>query len=348
MQPDPQPAPALSEEPALPADAPVLSPAEVDQLLTQVSDDSGQAGEEQADPSALLRSATVQPYNFRQPSFLTTGELRRLRLRHEGFARSLAARLSIYLRLDFGLEITQLQTLPFASFCARLTDPTQIALFKVEPLPGLCLIELRPRLGLTIVDRLMGGPARDVNAEREITDIEQALLDQVTQIILVEWCGHWAKTQDLRPFLIGHENSGRFLQSASADTVMLVLSLEARVGDCTEPLQLAVPSQSLEPLIRALSREVEPPTPTPAAPPPPAPAWKAKLNDIRVPVSAEWSDLEMTARELAALKPGDLLRLDPRAFGRVTVRLGGLPRFHGRLGTQARRWAIELDQPTLP
>ena len=348
MQPDPQSAPVLSEEATPAAEAPILSSAEVEQLLTQVGDEPGSEGKLPDDSPTFERPATVQPYDFRHPIFLTAGELRRLRLRHEGFVRSLAARLSIYLRLDFGLEINRLQTLPFAGFCAGLADPTQIALFKVEPLPGLCLLEVRPRLGLTMVDRLMGGPARDVNPERGITEIEQALLDQVTQIILGEWCGHWAKTQDLRPFLIGHENSGRFLQSASADTVMLVLSMEARVGDCTESLQLAAPSPSLEPLIRALNREAEPPPAAAPAAPPPAPAWKAKLDDISVPVSAEWSGLEMTARELATLKPGDLLRLDPRVFSRITVKLGGLPRFHGRLGTQAQRWAIQLDQPTQP
>jgi len=348
MQPDPQPASALSGE-ATPAEhAPVLSSAEVEQLLTQVSDEPGQADAAGPDSSGRHRSSDVQPYDFRHPIFLTAGELRRLRIRHEEFARSLAARLSIYLRLDFGLEIARLQTLSFVNFCAGLADPTQVALFKVEPLPGLCLLEVRPRLGLTIVDRLMGGLARDVNSERAVSEIEQALLDQVSQIILGEWCGHWAKIQDLRPFLIGHENSGRYLQTASPDTVMLVLAMEARVGDCTETLQLAAPSHALEPLVRALSREAEPPSPAPPAPPPPLPAWRAKLDDVRVPVSAEWSDLEMTARELAALKPGDLLRLDPCAFGQITVKLGGLPKFNGRLGTQARRWAIQLDESIKP
>jgi len=348
QQTDSQPATPVPGEVTPDAEASVLSSGEVEQLLTQVDEAAEPEVKPQPEALAVPERGSVRRYDFRHPICLTASELRRLRLRHEGFVRSLAARLSIYLRLDFGLEVSDLKTAAFNGFCADLADPTQVALFKIEPLPGLCLLEVRPRLGLTIVDRLMGGPACDVNPERPITEIEQALLDQVTQIILGEWCGHWAKIQDLRPLLIGHESSGRFLQTASPDTVMLVLSMEARVGDCTERLQLAIPSHSLEPLIRALARETDPPVAEPTSPPPPLPAWKSKLDDVRVPVSAEWSDLELTARELAALKPGDLLRLDPCSLSKITVKLGGLPRFHGHLGTQARRWAVQLDQLIKP
>src|SRR6266446_484431 len=52
----------------------------------------------------------MQPFNLRKPSLLTAGELRRLRLRHDEFARSLATRLSIHLRLEIGVHIAGLDT----------------------------------------------------------------------------------------------------------------------------------------------------------------------------------------------------------------------------------------------
>src|SRR5258705_13575959 len=50
------------------------------------------------------------PFNVRKPSLLTAGELRRLRLRHDEFARSLATRLSIHLRLEIAVQILALDT----------------------------------------------------------------------------------------------------------------------------------------------------------------------------------------------------------------------------------------------
>lgn len=321
----------------------VLSQSEVEQLLAQVSEEQNSVVVHKVDSEVERKSCeTIQPYDFRHPVFLSPSELRKLRLRHEAFIRSLAARLSIYLRLDFSLQMSKLQTIAFHKFCEGLQNPTHVTLFKVEPLRGICLLEIHPRLGLTIVDRLLGGPAHSVNPDRDISDIELALLDQAVQVILGEWCNHWAKIMDLRPVILGHENNGRFLQTASPDTVMLVLTMEARVGDCMEQLQMAVPSFALEPLIRQLSqlidasaREGEKDRKTPAP-------WNRQLDAVRLRVSAEWNGLEVTARELAQLKAGDILQLDPRLTGNLTIRLGGLAKFHARLGTQGRKWAVEL------
>ncbi len=138
-----------------------------------------------------LKNEDVQPCDFRQPAFLTSSELRKLRLRHEEFIRSLAAHFSIYLRLEVTMQMLKLQTLSFGKFTEGLASPTHLTLFKVEPLKGVCLLDMSPRLGLTIVDRLLGGPAHGVNASSDLSEIEMALLDQVVLIILSEWCQLW-------------------------------------------------------------------------------------------------------------------------------------------------------------
>src|SRR6185369_3691316 len=84
----------------------------------------------------------MQPFNLRKPSLLTAGELRRLRLRHDEFARSLATRLSIHLRLEIGVQVTGLETCFYPQVIARFVNPTQVALFKIDSLDGVGLIEV--------------------------------------------------------------------------------------------------------------------------------------------------------------------------------------------------------------
>ncbi len=52
----------------------------------------------------------------------------------------------------------------------------------------------------------------------------------------------------------------------------------------------------------------------------------------------------MTAREVLALKAGDLVRVDPQCVQRVSVRLADLPKFIGRPGTISGKWAVELTR----
>lgn len=320
----------------------VLSQSEVEQLVSQV-----QAGES---PATLLKpggqktqisKAQIQSYDFRQPAFLAGGELRKIKLRHEDFIRTLAAHLSVYLRLEVTMQIAKLQTMTYDKFLEGLASPTHITLFKVEPLKGVCLLDMAPRLALTIVDRLLGGPANSVSASGELSDIETALLDQVSQQILGEWCRLWPKLEKPRPVLLGHESSGRFLNTSPHDCSVLVLAIEVRLGDCAEQLQLAFPFYTVEPLIRQAEAGREP---APGAPAPrmAAPVWNPSYSDVQLQINTECQGLELTARELANLRCGDVLTFDATCLEKVEVSLERLPRFVGRLGTRGKNWAVEL------
>jgi flagellar motor switch protein FliM len=323
----------------------VLSQSDVERLLAQVAEQESTTTVLKTGGEKVNRALdTVQPYDFRQPAFLAAGELRKLRLRHEEFTRSLAARLSMYLRLEFGLQMAKLQTMTFKKFIDSLPNPTHITLFKVEPMRGISILDIPPQLGVTVVDRLLGGQAHSVTLERDLSEIEVALLDQVVQIILGEWCNQWLGLHDLRPALIGHESNGRFLQTASHDTVLLVLGMEVRLGDCQETMQLGFPYYTLEPLVRQLNAELETGANEPEKTSSNRPVWNAQLDQVRIPITAIWDGLELTARDIAGLQVGQVLQLDPQCLQQVQIRLAKLPKFQGRLGTQGSKWAVELTQ----
>ena len=63
---------------------------------------------------------------------------------------------------------------------------------------------------------------------------------------------------------------------------------------------------------------------------------------------AEWEGLELSAREILRLEVGDVLQINPQLARQVTVRLGELAKFNGRLGTVAGHWAVQLTQPLKP
>src|SRR6266404_9885647 len=113
----------------------------------------------------------MQPFNLRKPSLLTAGELRRLRLRHDEFARSLATRLSIHLRLELGVQILLLDSCFYSQFVQRLLNPAQVALFRVESLDGVGLLDIPPKLGIALVDRLLGGTGKSTPLNRDLTEI---------------------------------------------------------------------------------------------------------------------------------------------------------------------------------
>jgi flagellar motor switch protein FliM len=328
---------------ALAAGEEVLSQSEVERLLAQVAEQENKTTVHQPDGSKVTQSNdNIQPYDFRNPVFLSANELRKLRIEHEEFIHALAARMSIYLRMEFSIQMSRLETLTYQKFTEGLPNPTHLALFKVEPLRGICVLDISPRLGLTIVDRLMGGPGLSVSLNRDLSEIEVALLDQVVHIVISEWCNHWSYMQDLRHQLLGHENNGQFLQTTQSDTIMLVLSMEARMADCLEQIQIGFPYSTVEPLIEKISSKLRPDqaemTPAKSA------DWNPALVDVNIPVTAEWPPLMMSVRELSTLKAGDFIEIPPEYAAQVRLRLANMHKFTGRLGKKGDNWAVELQR----
>lgn len=286
------------------------------------------------------------PFDFRQGGMLTERQARFLRQRHEDLARGLADRLTLWLRCDFALRLTRVEAITYASFVAGLAETTHLTLFKLEPLRGLCLLETPPALATTVVERLLGGSGERLGEARELTEVEIALFDQWTQILFEEWQLQFPEppTPKIQP--IGHESAPRFLQAAPPDTMMIEVVFEATFADGKVPVQLAFPYATLEPLLRQATPLDEPPAPAAEAAPPAAPtAWSNVLDEMKLTVSAHWIGLEMTARELASLRVGDVVQLSPAVASEVLVRLAGRTKFSGRLGTCGGQWAVELTGP---
>ncbi len=325
----------------------VLSQDEVESLLSQVAQDqppatSAAAGPGPTAPAPVVAPAPVRRYDFRPPSFLTSPELRQLRQRHEEFVRSLMTRLSIYLRLEFGARLVDLQTVPYRRVIDRLAPRTHLTLFRIETLNGMGLLDLPPTLGLALVDRLLGGPGQPANLEREFTEIEIEILDLVAQLVLKEWCQEVTHQPDAQPRIVSHESNPRFLQWSDPSTHMLQATFELQLNETAGELKLGLPSGMLEPLLGQLNAglPVKPPESAPACP---APArWSARLDEVPVPLNAALTDLEITARELAHLRVGDVLQVAPQQANQVRVCVGQIPKFYGRLGTRDQVWAIEL------
>lgn len=286
------------------------------------------------------KKLNIENYDFRNPVFLTEYDLRQVRIRQEQFIHYLAARMAMFLRMDFGLKMSKLQTVDFTKFTSALANPIAISLFKVEPLAGVGVLAINPRLGMTIVDRMLGGKGHSVRQDRYLTEIEISLLNDVVNIFLEEWVRQWADIEELTPTIVGNENNGRFLQTAASDAPMLVLCMEGDLGDCTEEIQLAIPYYTIEPLVKKIqadskkfARSQETPNVL---------SWKENCSSIRVPLYAEWTPFDMTVRDVLALREGDVLELPNSILSDTKVRLVNSTKFRGEVGLEGERVAVKI------
>lgn len=301
-----------------------------------------------AAPAAATAPAAPALYQLTQQTLLSPHEYRRWKSDYETIRRGCAMRLSLLFRTEVELELTALETPTCRQFTSQLSQPTHLTLFKIEPWRGLGVLEIEPSLALVLLDRLMGGAGEQIPPIRELTEIETALLGQVTDLITEAWALHWQGIKDLKPVALGTENDPRYLQFAAPEAPLLAASFVVRLGEISGRIALAMPLAMLEPLLEKIRTEVKPPpaptAPPTGAPPPARPAWHPALDHVTLAVSAELPGPEITGRQLQALRVGDVLSLPMEAGDQVQLRLSGVPRFTGRLGTQDDHWAVQVLQ----
>jgi flagellar motor switch protein FliM len=283
--------------------------------------------------------AAITPYNFRNPGFLRQGDLRQLELLHQKFVEHLCARLSTFLRMECVVKMIKFGSSTFSLITDSMKNTTHVTLFQVEFLRGIGILDMSLPLSLAIADRLLGGKGRLSETTRGITEIEIALIEDVVQLILLEWTHQWPEQEiSFAPSIIGHDTSGRFLQTAEADVVHVTINLEVILGECVGQMQLFIPFAMVEPIVKLMAtarlKASESKTRTIE--------WRRPFNTINVPVIAEWFVKDMSVADVLQLRPGDVLEMDRDLIARTNIKLSNTTGFIGTAGVEDGRFAVQL------
>ena len=211
----------------------VLSQQEIDNVFKKVRDD----GTEE-DP---LKSA--QPYDFRRPDRIAKDQLRAIHLLHENFARNLASSLSAYLRAYVAVNLVSVEQVSFVEFTQILPSPTSLIALGLKPYDGTAVLEINPSLVFPILEMLLGGAGTSgKKMEREITEIEQSILDSMLRIILNDLRTAWSAVAAIEFSIEAHETEPQLLQFLAPTEAVVAISMEVRIGDSSGMMNIGIPS----------------------------------------------------------------------------------------------------------
>jgi flagellar motor switch protein FliM len=228
----------------------------------------------------------------------------------------------------------------FRAFCDSVTQPTHLTVFQYDGLDGAGVLEVRPKTSVALANRLLGGQGSLTDAERNPTEIEVALLDELVVLILKEWLDTFEGVKAGPPRILAHETGCRFLQIASDDCAFFVFKAELKMGELAEQFQLAVPFALVEqvagkgssPVARQVAESRQRPL-----------HWRAPYAAIEVPITAEWQVRTVTVGEAAAISVGDLIQLPQELIDQTRVKVSEGDEFFGTIGVENGRLAVHLN-----
>jgi flagellar motor switch protein FliM len=281
-------------------------------------------------------------YNFRRPDRVTKEQLRALQFLHDRFARNVATSLSAYLRAGTDVSVTSVEQCTYGEFLASLPDPTAFYAISMSPLDGLAALELSPNVAFTMVDRMLGGTGRGVAMARGLTEIEQNVIDAVVKLILENLTETWRGIVDVRFRISGRETRPQMLQVAAPNEVVVLLGFEIRLGEARGALNACVPAAAIEAVGASFPQAWQRTRPAPSETD--RRALVSSLASVRLPVTAVLNTT-VPARDLLALKAGDVVSLGHPVRSTLDVRVRGTLKFRGRLVAHNNVAALRLEPP---
>jgi flagellar motor switch protein FliM len=314
----------------------VLSPEEIDSVFKKIHETDA--------PDAPGEPA--QPYDFRRPDRIAKDQLRAIHLLHENFARSLASSLSAYLRAYVAVNLVSVEQLSFMEFTQCLPSPTSMIALGMKPYDGNAVLEINPSLVFPILEMLLGGSGKlATKITREITEIEQSILEGLLRIILQDLHTSWHAVTALDFSIESHETEPQLLQILAPNEAVVAISVEVRIGETAGMMNIGIPSIVVKMLRQKFDQQ-----------------WSVRktqatqdensrllrlLRPATIHLDARLQGPTLSVSTLLDLAEGDVLAFDYPIGKPVDVMVNGRLKYRGEVLTSGRKRALEVQQLVL-
>ena len=315
----------------------VLSQEEIDSVFRNLR-------ETEVDEDPARRA---QPYDFRRPDRIPKDQLRAIHLLHENFARSLASSLSAYLRAYVMVNLVSVEQLSFMEFSQCLPSPTVMISVGMKPYDGNGVLEINPTLVFPILEMVLGGTGMaPMKVNREVTEIEQHVLDGIIRIILHDLRDAWRAVSAIAFSVEGHETEPQLLQILAPNEAVVAVSMEVRIGDNVGMMNIGVPSIIIKMLRQKFDQQ-----------------WSLRKTEstmeeqdrvlrliqaARVVVDARLKGPTLRVEDMLDLQEGDIVAFDHPINRPLVLELNGKTRFEGQVvesGTRKRSFLLDRLMP---
>jgi flagellar motor switch protein FliM len=258
------------------------------------------------DAKVPSRISTINPCNFRYAGRLSNENSRFLTALHEKFAANVTNSLEVYLGASLQLKLLSLEQMAIQDYTARVAANSYLIPCALNIMESNFLLEMDLPLVFPIIDLLLGGNGTASNDLRELTEIDEEIMQSITTLIVNEIDRSW-RTLNL------HLTPGRCIKMPAISQIfpvnekLVLLMFEMSVGGTTGPLKIVLPTSFVGFLLRHLkagqSKKIS------SLHHLPKPSLRERMLECDIEVAVDIVRVQVLVRDLVGLRPGTILRM---------------------------------------
>jgi flagellar motor switch protein FliM len=277
---------------------------------------------------AARSTQRVIPWDLRKSNQLAPEQALAVTTLHESLARRLSGSIGAHLRVAFEMKLVSVEQLAYREFLGRLPDITYFASMHVMPIDARSAIQLDIGLAYPIVDVVLGGTGTDAMDVRDLTEIEEQVLESVLRVILLDIHATWAPVLDLDFKFEQRQRNVEMQNTMLPGEKILCLGFEARLAETSGTLAMVFPAVIANALLRRLSIQGSYSERIPSRDT--SRRMRERMVDCRFLVDLSLPLSTVSIRELVDLEAGQVLMLPQRAREPVYVNVAGKPMFRAQ------------------
>jgi flagellar motor switch protein FliM len=293
-----------------------------------------------AEPENL---APALPFQFSNASALTPARQQSLEAWHRNFLKHASGNLGDLLRLELELELVSVKIQSYGEMIGERGAENQCVLFRMNPQPGIWLLDLPVALSLQVVDRMMGGtgilPEGEAVESRELTDLDQTIFQQFAESLLADYAKSWRPHAEMKAEVLRQVRNLNYQLIHQPEALILRVGIEIAFRESKSTMWLVVPIASVEELlVRSLASDDRVKKEDNAM----IKDKKSPMGGVPVPVSIRWQGFQLTLRDVQELSLGDVLVLDNRKCENAAIWLGDKAKFMGRVVRDPQKTTVTI------
>ena len=318
----------------------VLSQDDIDQLLNAIRTGDTDSFKPVSD------TRKIKLYDFKRPDKFSKEQIRTVSVMHETFARLTTTSLSAQLRTLVQVHVASVDQLTYEEFTRSIPSPTTLAVINRDPLKGNAVLEIDPSITFSMIDRLFGGKGVTSianNQLRELTDIEQSVMEGIIVRILANMREAWTQVIDLRPRLGQIETNPQFAQIVPPSEMAVLVTLQTKFAEVEGMINFCIPYLTIEPIISKLSSQYWFSSVRRSSTTQYLGTLKEKLATVDMDVVAEIGSIQLPIRDVLSLQKGDIVRLSNIRVGEpITLSVGNKQKFYCQPGVVGKKMAVQV------
>ena len=286
----------------------------------------------------------IKIYDFRRPDKFSKEQIRTVSNMHETFARLTTTSLSAQLRTLVHVHVASVDQLTYEEFIRSIPTPTTLAVINMDPLKGNAVLEIAPEITFIIIDRLFGGSGdTGGKVNRDLTDIEQSVMEGIIVRILANMREAWTQVIDLRPRLQQIETNPQFAQIVPPSEMVILVTLEIKIGEEAGMMNICIPYITIEPIVSKLSSSFWFSSVRRSSTTQYLGTLKEKLADVEMELVADIGSINVPIRDVLSLRTGDVIRLNTIKVGEpLTLSVGSKKKFYCQPGVVGKKVAVQI------